>query len=58
MTYYIQLFSICAAIGGLLWIIAGLLSTIGEPSYEDEIEDEIEAEYPDGPGLPHHRGRK
>jgi hypothetical protein len=54
MTYYVQLFAICSAIGGLLWIIAGLLASIGEPSYEDEIE----AEYPDGPGLPHHRGRK
>jgi len=54
MTYYIQLIGICAAIAVLLWIIAGLLSTIGEPSYEDEIE----AEYPDGHGLPHHRGRK
>lgn len=54
MTHYIQLFAIIAGIAALLWIIAGLLSSIGSPEYEDEIE----SEYPVGPGLPHNRAKK
>lgn len=54
MTHYLQLIGVFASIAGLLWIIAGLLASVGEPEYEDEVENQ----FPESPGLPHHRVKK